>query len=146
MPSSSLASILVFIALLTGCAAPQIKVADSNLHKGNSSVLYFERKSQFINGGIDYQIYLNDQYIGTLKDGGNLERRVESGNILLLFKPIEFGFIPNFGKEELRLRTEPGYDYKILLGFNLDSINTFGGIVSTGKTASFSVKKIPITE
>jgi hypothetical protein len=132
---------LFFIAFLAGCASPKINPVEVGLNKSNSSVLYFQRKSQFINGAVDYWVYVNDQYIGALKDGGNLERRVEPGNMLVLFKAVEFGGIPNFGKEELRIDVEVGYDYRIQMGFGMDSIGIYGGLVSVGKTTSISVNK-----
>jgi len=61
--------------------------------------------------------------------------------MFILFKAVEFGGIPNFGKEELRLDVEVGYDYKILMGFGMDSIGIYGGLVSVGKTTSISVNK-----
>lgn len=94
-----------------------------------------------MNGGVGYRIFINNNYIGELWGGGQINRRIGFGEVLIEFKPYEFGGIPSIGKKELTLTIEAGYEYQLNMGSRLNSIVPIGTLMAVDKSTNIEVIK-----
>lgn len=144
MPIPKAIIFILTILTLNGCSAPPIKPVDATLNDTNSSILNFQRNSQFVNGGVTYRIFVNNEYIGPLSNGGYFSRRVSKGKKLIEFKPYEFGGIPSVGRNKTNISVEPKYEYFIKIGNNLEGITPIGNsfVVETSNDVTVTRKSL----
>lgn len=62
--------------VFTGCGAKGEKFGNFKLPSENKSMLYVYRPSSFVGGGVYYDINKNNEVIGTLRNGGFIEKEV----------------------------------------------------------------------
>lgn len=137
-------SILLMINLY-GCSAPVIKPIDQSLNNTNSSIVHMVRPVRLVNGGVTYRVFINDEYIGPLLNGGVLVRRIKKGEKIIEFKPYELG-IPSVGRKRLALSVEEGYKYSIVMTSNLGGITPIGGVIAVERTSDLSVTRESINQ
>lgn len=133
--------IMVMLLLLGGCATPDIKPVSADLNNSNSSVINFNRPSQFVNGGISYRVFANDEFIGKLNNGRKFQRRIPAGELHIKFKAYEFGGLPSIGSKELDLVIDPGYRYDVMIGSAVDSVSVIGSVTAVSKTTDVTVNR-----
>jgi hypothetical protein len=141
MPIRNTVIVIICFFLFYGCAAPPIIPVDENLNETNSSTVSIYRVSQFVNGGVGYRVFVNNDYIGELWGGGQINRRIKFGEVLIEFKPYEFGGIPSLGKKELTLVVESGYEYQLNMGSRLNSIVPIGSVMAVDMSTNIEVVK-----
>lgn len=144
MPTAQAIIFTLTVLTLNGCSAPPIKPVDATLNNTNSSILHFERTTQFVNGGVTYRVFVNNEYIGPLSNGSYFSRRVSKGEKLIEFKPYEFGGIPSAGRYKTNISVEPRYEYFIKIGNNLEGIVPIGGsfVVETSNDVTVTRKQL----
>ena len=135
---------ILFTVTLYGCAAPAIRPVDPALNNTNSSVIHFIRPSKFINGAINYRVYIGEAYIGALPNGSGFTRRVVPGEKYIEFRPYELG-IPSIGKIKLTQSVDAGYKYVVEMDHSLNGALVTGNTTTLNKSSSLTVTRNPLT-
>lgn len=115
-------SLLLLIATLgvtftfTGCGAKGEKFGNFKLPSENKSMLYVYRPTSFVGGGVYYDIHVNDnnkdEIIGTLRNGGFIEKEMTSTENIEIWAKTE-------SKASVSLDLKPNETYCIKGGVGI---------------------------
>ena len=119
--------LLIFVSIiLVGCQTQSVKPEDPTLNERNSSALHIYRVAgQFVGAGIEHRVFVSGDYIGALRDGGSVSRRVLSGTVTASISGYAFG-MPTGIRKEIVLQVSPGNEYFIRIS------NQVSGFYSAG--------------
>ena len=132
-----------FLLCISGCRAPDIRPPDPTLNEANSATLEIYRPTALAKFATDYRVYLNEEYIGLLRNGGEIIRRVSPGKKQLKFRPYELG-IPGFGTHEATIEAVTGFRYYVRMDSEVDELIPAGNMVYGVTSTNIRVVKRPI--
>ena len=85
-----LSIMLGFLLILSGCSATGERFSQVNEFPKEASTLYIFRESKFFNSAYCPAMYLNDEKIGCLKNGGYIRHKLQPGLHLLEVRKSAF--------------------------------------------------------
>lgn len=101
--------------MFTGCGAKGEKFGNFKLPSENKSMLYVYRPSSFVGGGVYYDIHVKDQFVGTLRNGGFIEKEITPSENIEIWAKTE-------SKASVSLDMKPNETYCIKGGVGIGFI------------------------
>lgn len=96
---------ILFFSFLTGCAATGEKFTGVVPFSDGFSTLYIYRESRFVGGGECPDMFLDNQDIGCLKNGGFMKVKVSPGNHIL---EVRKGFLESGNEPQIDFSSSAG--------------------------------------
>lgn len=76
------------ILILSACSAKPALFLDPSLNESNSGILYiYKPKKEWVGLAVDLRVYIDENYIGSLRPGYSVSARVKPGLRIIEVKP-----------------------------------------------------------